>query len=94
MTVNLNLNYDIFSCALVPMEQEHHDRGTGTGRDEPTSTQGAEATGIHNTTIAMIFYSFYHNYTGSLSTDIPPDAAMSLAQSGKPNINLQKNVMS
>ena len=35
------------------------------------------------TTIAMIFYSPYHNYTGSLSTDIPPDAAMSLAESGK-----------
>ena len=33
--------------------------------------------------IAMIFYSPYHNYTGSLSTDIPPDAAMSLAESGK-----------
>ena len=28
------------------MKQEHHDGGTGTGRDEPTSTQGAEATGI------------------------------------------------
>ena len=34
-------------------------------------------------TIAMIFYSPYHNYTGSLSTEIPPDAAMSLAKSGK-----------
>ena len=44
------------------MEQEHHDGGTGTGRDEPTSTQGAEATGIHTITIAMIFYSPYHNY--------------------------------
>ena len=66
------------------MKQEHHDGGTGTGRDEATSTQGAEATGIHTTT--MIFYSHYHNYTGSLSTDIPPDAAMSLAESGKTNV--------
>ena len=65
------------------MEQEHHDGGTGTGRDETTSTQGAEATGIHTTTIAMIFYSPYHNYTGFLSTDIPPDTAMSLAEAGK-----------
>ena len=65
------------------MKQEHHGGGTGTGRDEPTSTQGAEATGIHTTTIAMIFYSPYHNYTGSLSTDIPPDAAMSLVEAGK-----------
>ena len=65
------------------MKQEHHDGGTGTGRDEPTSTQGAEATGIHTTTIAMIFYSLYHNYTGSLSTEVPPDAAMSLAEAGK-----------
>ena len=65
------------------MKQEHHDGGTGTGRDERTSTQGAEATGIHTTTIAMNFYSPYHNCTGSLSTDIPPDAAMFLAESGK-----------
>ena len=65
------------------MKQEHHDGGTGTGRDEPTSTQDAEATGIHTTTIAMIFYSPYHNYTGSLSTEVPPDAATSLAESGK-----------
>ena len=65
------------------MEQEHHHGGTGTGRDEPTSTQGAEAIGILTTTTAMIFYSPYHNYTGSLSTEVPPDAAMSLAESGK-----------
>ena len=65
------------------MKQEHHDGGTGTGRDEPSSTQETEATGIHTTTIAMNFYSPYHNYTGSLSTDIPTDAAMSLAESGK-----------
>ena len=60
------------------MKQEHHDEGTATGRDQPTSTQGAEATGRHTTTILC-----YHYYTGSLSTDIPPDAAMSLAESGK-----------
>ena len=65
------------------MKQEHHDGGTGTGRNEATLTQGAEATGIHTATIAMIFYSPYHNYTGSLSTDVHPDAAMSLAESGK-----------
>ena len=39
------------------MEQEHHDEGTGTGRDEATSTQGTEATGIHTTTIGMTFFS-------------------------------------
>ena len=71
--------------ALVPMKQEHHDGGTGTGRDEPTTTQGAVSTGIHTTTIAVILYSPYHNYTGSLSTDIPPDAAMTVAESGKTN---------
>ena len=65
------------------MKQVHHDGGTGTGRDEPTSTLGAEATGIHTKTIAMIFNSSYHNYTGFLSTDIPPDAALSLTESGK-----------
>ena len=80
----LKLEYNFF-CALAPMKQEHHDGGTGTGRDEPTSPQGAEATGIHTTIIAMIFYSPYHNYTGSLSTDISTDAAMSLAESGKTN---------
>ena len=74
--------YDYFH-ALVLVRKEHHDGGTGTGRDEPTSTQAAEATGIHTTTIAMIFYSPYHNYTGSLSTDILPDAAISLAEAGK-----------
>ena len=67
------------------MKQKHHNGGTGTGRDEPTSTQDAEATGIHTTTIAIIFYSPYHNYSGSLSTDIPPDAAMTVAKSGKTN---------
>ena len=36
------------------MKQEHHDGGTGNGRDKPTATQGTEATGIHTTTIAMI----------------------------------------
>ena len=65
------------------MKQEHHDGGTGTGRDLPASTQGAEATGIHTTTITMIFHSPYHNYTGSLSTDTSTDAAMSLAEAGK-----------
>ena len=65
------------------MKQEHHDGGTGTGRDEATSTQGAEATGIHTTTIPMIFYSPYHNYTGSWSTEVPLDTALSPADSGK-----------
>ena len=51
----LNFKYDFF-CALVPMKQEHHNEETGTGRDEATSTQGAEATGIHTKSIAMIFY--------------------------------------
>ena len=64
------------------MKQEHHGGETGIGRDEPTSTQRTEATGIHTTTIAMIFYSPYHNYTGFLSTDIPPDTDNSLAESG------------
>ena len=52
MKMNLNFNYDFF-CALVLMKQEHHDGGTGTGGEEPTSTQA------------------------------PPDAARSLAESGK-----------
>ena len=44
-----------FLCALVPMEQEHHNGGTGPSRDGPTSTQGAEATTcMHTSTIAMI----------------------------------------
>ena len=73
----------MFFCALVAMKQEHHDGGTGTGRDEPTSTRETEATGIHTTTIAIIFYLPYHNYTGSSSTEVPPDAAMSLVESGK-----------
>ena len=88
MTINLNFNYDFsdfFFFALVAMEQEHHDEGTGTDRDGATSTQGAEATGIHTATIAMIFDSPYHNYTGSLSTEVPPDAAMTVAESGKTN---------
>ena len=69
------------------MKQVHHYGGTETGREEPTTTQGAEATGIHTTTIATIFYIYPTTtiYTGSLSTDIPPDAAMSLAESGKTN---------
>ena len=69
------------------MKQEHNDGGTGTGIDKPTPTQGTEAaTGIHTTTIAMILYSPYQNHTnhtGSLSTEISPDTAMSLAESGK-----------
>ena len=65
------------------MKREYHDGETGIHEDEATSSQGIEATGIHTTTIAMIFYSPYHNYTGSLSTDIHPDAAMSLAEAGK-----------
>ena len=71
------------------MKQKHHDEETQIGRDQPTSTQGTEATGIHTTTIAMIFY---HNYTGSLSTNISPDAAMFLAASGK-TYCLQNNIM-
>ena len=62
------------------MKQDQHDGGTGTGRDEPTTTQGAEATGIHTTTIAI--HPVYHKYTGSLSTYLSPDAAMSLAEAG------------
>ena len=62
------------------MKQKHHDEETRIGRDKPTSTQETEATGIHTTTITMILY---HNYTGSLSTNISPDAAMFLDESGK-----------
>ena len=72
------------------MKQEHHDGGTGTGRDEPTSTQAAEATGIHTTTIAIILYSPYHNYTGSWSTEVPPDVAMSLTESSKTKMFFKK----
>ena len=56
------------------MKQEHHDGGTGTGRNEPITTQGTESTGIAT---------LYHNYMGSLSTDITPDDTKSLAESGK-----------
>ena len=74
----LKLGFYDFFCALVLVREEHHD-----GRTGPTLTQGIEATGIHTTTIAMKFYSPYHKCTGPLFTDIPPDAAMSLVESGK-----------
>ena len=54
MKIILNLNYDVFFCALAPMKQDHHDGGTETGRNEPTSTQGAEATGIHTRRMYII----------------------------------------
>ena len=45
----------IFFCALAPIKQERYDGGRRTSRDEAITTQGTVATGIHTTTIAMIF---------------------------------------